>query len=65
MNKKFIVIFLLLFVIGNICNNIYADDPPGWINPDPAPIPLPGIVYFLIAALAVGAKKLYNARNKF
>ncbi len=65
MNKKFIVIFLLLFVFGNICNNIYADDPTDWINQDPAPIPLPGIVYFLIAATAVGAKKLYNARNKF
>ena len=60
--KKVLIILFCVLSYSSFGQDFGRGTDPGEF---PDAIPLPGIVYFLIAALAVGAKKLYNARNKF
>ena len=64
--KKIITLLLLLFIIGFTSTmNCFAEDPWGEDIDPGGSIPLPGVLYFFIAALGVGAKKLYDARKRF
>ncbi len=62
--KAFSFIFLVIAISITASNSLRAQG--GWEDTDPGgEVPIPGVVYFLIAALAIGAKKLYNAKNRF
>lgn len=64
-SKKFVLFAVMLFGVLTLAL-AQADDPFGDGGPvDPGRVPLPGVVYFLIAALGVGAKKIYDARKRF
>ena len=67
MNKKIFSLFLLAFVIcffwSYTCNA--QGDPFGGPTDPGGDIPIPGSAYFLFVALAIGAKKIYDARRNF
>lgn len=60
-----IVFFVVILTFSFQSTSLLSQVPGGWEDQDPAPIPLPGVLYFLIAALGVGAKKIYDARKRF
>ena len=65
MNKKKIYIILLFILIISIRLHAQCDDPYGDCPDDPGGyVPIPGILYFLVALLGIGIKKIYNARKK-
>ena len=65
---------MLIFIIGWFATNTCdAQSDPGftegdadtWDNLDPGgEVPIPGVAYFMIAALAIGAKKVYDMNKK-
>lgn len=68
MNKK--RIYILLFLILMLTIRIYAQEDPGDPYggdgpPDPGgTVPIPGIIYFLIALLGIGIKKIRDGYKK-
>jgi len=67
MNKRFIFIVLTLIFVFLLVHhsNCLAQTPDDWENQDPGgDVPIPGILYFLVALLGIGIKKIYNARKK-
>jgi len=65
MNKKKIYITLVFILFISIRLHAQCDDPYGDCPGDPGgEIPIPGILYFLVALLGIGIKKIYNARKK-
>ena len=62
LKKTYIFLFLLLFLSVNL---FAQEDPFGGDPSDPGGnLPIPGILYFFIALLGIGIKKLYNVRKK-
>jgi hypothetical protein len=61
--KKIFSLFVLILFIGIFsANTCKAQD--DWADMDPGgEVPISGAVYFIVAALAVGAKKLYDVRK--
>jgi hypothetical protein len=64
MNKKKLFLFLVLIFIISIKMHGQEDLPPGWEDEDPGNLPIPGILYFLVALIGIGSKKLYDLRKK-
>lgn len=63
--KKAFSLILVIIAISIITSNSLRAQ-GDWEDTDPGgEVPLPGAVYFLLAALGVGAKKLYDARKRF
>jgi len=64
MNKKKIYIFLVIIVMVSI--KLYGqEDPWGGDPQDPGgDVPIPGILYFLVALIGIGSKKIYDLRKK-
>ena len=61
--KKILAYILIVFIIGIFTTNTCkAQDDWGDMDPGGS-VPLPGAVYFLIVALGIGAKKLYDANK--
>jgi hypothetical protein len=65
MKKKKILIALIFLLIIAIKLHAQSEDPWGGDPTDPGgDLPIPGVLYFLVALLGVGFKKIYNARKK-
>ena len=63
MNKKRFLVFL--FIILFFVVKIHAqDEPPGWGDDDPGNLPIPGVLYFLIALMGIGIKKIRDNYKK-
>jgi hypothetical protein len=64
MNRKKIYIFLFLILVVSI-KLFGQEDPWGGDPSDPGgDLPIPGILYFLVALLGIGIKKIYNNYRK-
>lgn len=65
LKKIYIVLFLILLFAMKVHGQDDPGDPYGGDGPpDPGGnIPIPGILYFLIAMLGIGVKKIWDVRK--
>ena len=64
--KKLLIILIFIVLVSISLDALAQCDPvfdPG-CQDEPADVPIPGILYFLVALLGIGLKKIYNARKK-
>jgi hypothetical protein len=63
--RCFIALVVVAFFITVKCHADSGDDPGGW-GDDTSPggdIPIPGIIYFLLAMAGIGIRKIYHGRK--